>query len=84
LLVIHAPLDPQGNAQIHVDEKLWAEIEAHLQVRGGEVRFAKESFQPFKLKPEVVLEERVSDIAEKQQEAKKHLSGIKQEIGHIN
>lgn len=34
-LGIHGRLDPQGNAQFHVDEKRWAEIEAHLQVRGG-------------------------------------------------
>lgn len=82
-LGIHGRLDPQGNAQFHVDEKRWAEIEAHLQVRGGGGRFTKESFQPLKLQPEVVLEDRVRDIAAKPQEAKKHLAGIQQAMGQI-
>ncbi|AYW94240.1 flagellar hook-associated protein [Yersinia pseudotuberculosis] len=82
-LGIHGRLDPQGNAQFHVDEKRWAEIEAHLQVRGGGGRFAKERFQPLKLQPEVVLEDRVRDIAAKPQEAKKHLAGIQQAMGQI-
>lgn len=36
-----------------------------------------------KLQPEVVLEDRVRDIAAKPQEAKKHLAGIQQAMGQI-